>query len=336
MLDFSASINPLGPPASVTQALANALGQLSHYPDPQYGDLRRALGDYHGLPADWVLPGNGAAELLTWAARDMAESPGLRAYHQGCHVLTPAFSDYGRALESFQVPLRPWPLPLGDPETAHPWPDPEVACLLINNPHNPTGRLFSAASLEPLLDRFALVVVDEAFMDFLPPDRQQSLIGHLDRYPNLVVLRSLTKFYTLPGLRIGYALGHPDRLRRWQGWRDPWPVNVLAAAAAIAAVQDTAFQARTWQWLPPTRGELLTGLEAIAGLDPLAGAANYLLVKTALPAPIVQDRLLKGHRVLIRDCLSFAELGDHYFRVAVRSSAENERLLTALNEAVAV
>ena len=332
----------------MTEVLQLALGQLGHYPDPQYGDLCRALGDYHGLAADWVLPGNGAAELLTWAARDMAESPGLR----GCHVLTPAFSDYGRALESFQVPLRPWPLPLGDrsgqshPETANSWPDPswpdpswpepEAACLLINNPHNPTGRLLSVSSLEPLLDRFALVVVDEAFMDFLPPDRQQSLIGHLDRYANLVVLRSLTKFYTLPGLRIGYALGHPDRLRRWQGWRDPWPVNALAAAAAIAAVQDNAFQARTWQWLPPARKDLFNGLHGIAGLAPLAGAANYLLVKTALPAPILQERLLKGHRVLIRDCLSFAELGHRYFRVAVRSSAENERLLTALKAAVAV
>jgi histidinol-phosphate/aromatic aminotransferase/cobyric acid decarboxylase-like protein len=312
-----------------------ALGQLSHYPDPQYGDLRRALGDYHGLPADWVLPGNGAAELLTWAARDMADTPGSQACPRGCHVLTPAFSDYGRALASFHVPLRPWPLPLAH-LSGHAWPDPAVACLLINNPHNPTGRLLSVASLKPLLDRFALVVVDEAFMDFLPPDRQQSLIGHLERYPNLVVLRSLTKFYTLPGLRIGYALGHPDRLGRWQGWRDPWPVNALAAAAAITAVQDTAFQARTWQWLPPARDSLLNGLQAIAGLAPLPGAANYLLVKTALPGPILQQRLLKGHRVLIRDCLSFAELGDQYFRVAVRSSGENERLLTALTEAVAV
>ncbi|HSM83695.1 MAG TPA: aminotransferase class I/II-fold pyridoxal phosphate-dependent enzyme, partial [Nodosilinea sp.] len=210
------------------------------------------------------------------------------------------------------------------------------AGVLINNPHNPTGHLFSVASLEPLLERFATVIVDEAFMDFLPPDQQPSLVGHLERYPNLVVLRSLTKFYTLPGLRIGYALGHPDRLARWQRWRDPWPVNALAAAAAMAAVQDRAFQTRTWQWLPPARAALFQGLQAIGGLSPLAGAANFLLVGSRRPVPVLQERLLRHSQVLIRDCLSFPELGAHYFRVAVRTEAENERLLTALAQGVGV
>ncbi len=314
--------------------MAQALEQLGHYPDPQYTDLRSSLGHYHGLPADWVLPGNGAAELLTWAARDMAAATGPA----GCHLFTPAFGDYGRALAAFGVIVKPWPLALHHdaPPPVCPWPEPQAASLLINNPHNPTGRLFAIAHLEPLLERFATVVVDEAFMDFVPPDQQQSLIGHLGRYPNLVVLRSLTKFYTLPGLRIGYALGHPDRLQRWQGWRDPWPVNALAAAAAIAAVGDTTFQACTWQWLPVARADLFNGLRAIAGLQPLPGAANYLLVKTAVPAPLLQERLLRDHRLLIRDCLSFAELGEDYFRVAVRNSAENERLLTALAQVMGV
>ncbi|MEA5452282.1 threonine-phosphate decarboxylase CobD [Leptolyngbya sp. CCNP1308] len=338
LVDFSASINPLGPPESVALALAEALGQLRHYPDPDYSALRQALADYHRVPADWVLPGNGAAELLTWAARDLAEGPAP----VGCHLLTPAFGDYGRALESFGVPVNPWPLSLGKVtedcplQTAIPWPEAEVAGILINNPHNPTGRLWSVDSLKPLLDRADTVIVDEAFMDFVPPNQQQSLIGELDRYPNLVVLRSLTKFYTLPGLRIGYALGHPDRLHRWQHWRDPWPVNTLAAVAAIAAVQDKAFQTRTWDWLPPARTGLFEGLRAIPGLKPLVGAANYLLVRTTHPAPALQEAVLRSHQVLIRDCLSFPELGADYFRVAVRTAAENERLLTALGQAVAV
>lgn len=333
LLDFSASINPLGPPESVALAIAEAMGQLRHYPDPDYNTLRQALAAYHRLPADWVLPGNGAAELLTWAVRDLAEGPAP----VGCHLLTPAFGDYGRALAAFGVPIKPWPLSLdGTGDAALSWPDAEVAGILINNPHNPTGRLWSVNSLKPLLDRAATVIVDEAFMDFVPPDRQQSLIGELDRYPNLVVLRSLTKFYTLPGLRIGYALGHPDRLRRWQHWRDPWPVNALAAAAAIAAVQDEAFQTHTWDWLPPIRAALFEGLQAIPGLRPLAGAANFLLVKTTILAPVLQEKVLRSHQVLIRDCLSFPELGADYFRVAVRTTDENERLLTALGQAMAV
>ncbi len=319
-------------------ALAEALGQLCHYPDPDYTALRCALASHHQVPVDWVLPGNGAAELLTWAARDLAEGHAPA----DCHLLTPAFGDYGRALAAFGVTIQSWPLSLrevaedGTLQTPISWPDAEVAGILINNPHNPTGYLFSIDSLKPLLDRADTVIVDEAFMDFVPPDQQQSLIGELDRYPNLVVLRSLTKFYTLPGLRIGYALGHPDRLRRWQHWRDPWPVNALAAAAAIAAVQDNAFQTRTWAWLPPVRTALFEGLQAIGGLRPLAGAANFLLVKTTIPAPILQEKVLRSHQVLIRDCLSFPELGADYFRVAVRAAVENERLLTALGQAVAV
>lgn len=317
--------------------MAEALGQLCHYPDPDYAALRCALADYHQVPADWVLPGNGAAELLTWAARDLAEGAAV-----GCHLLTPAFGDYGRALAAFGVPIQPWPLSLGEMTgdgsllNAIAWPEVEAAGILINNPHNPTGRLFSIDSLKPLLDRADTVIVDEAFMDFVLPDQQQSLIGELDRYPNLVVLRSLTKFYTLPGLRIGYALGHPDRLHRWQRWRDPWPVNALAAAAAIAAVQDEPFQTRTWDWLPPVRTALFEGLQAMPGLRPLAGTANFLLVKTTIPAPILQEKLLRSHRVLIRDCMSFPELGADYFRVAVRTTSENERLLTALGQAIAV
>jgi L-threonine-O-3-phosphate decarboxylase len=305
--------------------MAHALGQLCHYPDPHYTELRSALGAYHHVPADWVLPGNGAAELLTWVARDLAEQA------QRCYLLTPAFSDYGRSLGAVGLSPQPVPLPLG-PAAVPAWPDDPGAAVLINNPHNPTGTLLSAAALAPLLDRFATVVVDEAFMDFLPPNQQQSLIERVGQHPNLVVLRSLTKFYTLPGLRIGYAIGHPDRLRRWQGWRDPWPVNTLAAAAAIAAVQDTAFQERTWQWLPPARAALEQGLGAIPGLAPLAGAANYLLVATTTPAPALQETLLRRHQVLIRDCLSFPELGKNYFRVAVRQPGENERLVTALAE----
>ena len=329
LLDFSASINPLGPPPSVRLALTEAIAHLGHYPDPQYQQLRTALAAHHGLTSDWVLPGNGAAELITWAARDLSGIADGSVY-----LPTPAFGDYRRALAGFGCTPRPWPLlsqggvdlasqALLSPATA-------AAGILINNPHNPTGHLFPQSELRLLLDHASLVVVDEAFMDFLPPHQQQSLVPWLGQYPNLVVLRSLTKFYSLPGLRLGYALGHPDRLGRWQGWRDPWPVNSLAVAAGMAAIADQAFQRRTWQWLPPTRQALWQGLGALPGYRPWPGSANYLLVETDQSVPALQEELLRQHRILIRDCLSFPELGDRYLRVAVRSEAENHRLLAAL------
>jgi histidinol-phosphate/aromatic aminotransferase/cobyric acid decarboxylase-like protein len=172
--------------------------------------------------------------------------------------------------------------------------------------------------------------VDEAFMDFLPPDRQQSLIPMVQEYRNLVILRSLTKFYSLPGLRLGYCVAHPDRIQRWQQWRDPWPVNALAAAATIAVVRDTQFQQQTWEWLPLARSQLVQGLKSLPGLQPYPSAANFLLVESEQPSSQIQEKLLKHSQILIRDCLSFPELGDRFFRIAVRTEADNQRLLDGL------
>ncbi|MBD2430755.1 MULTISPECIES: threonine-phosphate decarboxylase CobD [Fischerella] len=333
IVDFSASISPLGPPSSALVAIESQLVNLRHYPDPDYCELRLALGKFHQLPPEWILPGNGSAELLTLAGKELAELAATA-------FITPAFGDYYRSLAAYNAKVLEFPLsPVIDQES---FVISDLSSildrgqitkdkgLLLNNPHNPTGKLFSKQAILPYLEKFALVVVDEAFMDFLPPDQQQSIIGEVEKYPNLVILRSLTKFYSLPGLRLGYAIAHPDRLRRWQSWRDPWPVNILAQAAAVAVIADQDFQKQTWIWLEPTRKQLFEGLAQIPGLQPLPSAANFLLVKSQYSSLELQQQLLKHHRILIRDCLSFPELGDGYFRVAVRLSSENQRLLDAI------
>ncbi|MFN6483517.1 MULTISPECIES: threonine-phosphate decarboxylase CobD [unclassified Nostoc] len=342
ILDFSASISPLGPPNSAIAAIKSQIGNLKHYPDPNYSELRLALSHFHQLPPEWILPGNGSAELLTLVGRELAQLAATI-------LITPAFGDYYRTLAAYNAKVLECPLSL---VIGH-WSlvlsfavgaasGREVLIidkgqrtkdkgLLLNNPHNPTGKLFSRDSILPYLEQFALVVVDEAFMDFVPPNDEQSLIPVVQEYANLVVLRSLTKFYSLPGLRLGYAIAHPDCLAKWQLWRDPWPVNTLAAAAAIAALQDTEFQQQTWAWLPPARNQLFQDLAKIPGLQPQASAANFLLVESQESTLLLQQQLLKHHQILIRDCLSFKELGDRFFRVAVREESDNQRLLTALN-----
>ncbi|WP_373530465.1 threonine-phosphate decarboxylase CobD [Nostoc sp.] len=319
ILDFSASISPLGPPNSAIAAIMSQIGNLRHYPDPNYSELRLALSHFHQLPPEWILPGNGSAELLTLIGRELAQLAATI-------LITPAFGDYYRTLGAYEAKVLESPLLLVIDKGQRT----KDKGLLLNNPHNPTGKLFSRDSILPYLEQFALVVVDEAFMDFVPPDEEQSLISVVQEYANLVVLRSLTKFYSLPGLRLGYAIAHPDLLAKWQLWRDPWPVNTLAAAAAIAALQDTEFQQQTWAWLPPARNQLFQGLAEIPGLQPQASAVNFLLVESQESTSQLQQQLLIHHQILIRDCLSFKELGDRFFRVAVRSQSDNQRLLTAL------
>lgn len=333
LLDFSASISPLGPPSSVMVALASSLQEITRYPTPGYRRLSQALGLYHDLESAYIAPGNGAADLLTWAGRDLAQL-------EATYLFTPAFGDYGRSLSAFGAQVIPCPLPLEAALTgqldwatvlAHQITLPPERCgLLLNTPHNPTGLLIPPATILDWLQQFALVVVDEAFMDFLPPAEQTSLLGYVERYPNLVVLRSLTKFYSLPGLRLGYAAAHPERLRCWQAWRDPWSVNVLAEVAAIAALKDRAYQEATWRWLPPCRTAFQQQLQALPPLAVLPGRANYLLIQTQYPGSALQAELLQQAQILIRDCLSFPELGDRYIRLAVRTSAENQQLIEAL------
>jgi L-threonine-O-3-phosphate decarboxylase len=346
IIDFSASINPLGPPQSAIAAIQTHLKDLKAYPDPAYRSLRETLSQFHQVPLEWILPGNGAAELLIWACRELAEQ-------EVTYLITPAFGVYWRALKSFNASTVTCPFDLSkllqptsgsleqllEVEARPEWflgrqlsqvTGPTSQGLLLNNPHNPTGQLFLKETLLPYLERFALVVIDEAYMDFLPLEQDQSLLAVVQDYPNLVIVRSLTKFYGLPSLRLGYAIAHPQRLQRWQQWRDPWPVNGLAVAAAQAVLQDKAFQQQTWAWLPVARQHLFQGLAQLPGLQPYPSATNFLLVKSEQSSSQLQEKLLKHSQILIRDCLSFPELGDRYFRVAVRSKADNQRLLEGL------
>ncbi|CCH66530.1 L-threonine 3-O-phosphate decarboxylase [Richelia intracellularis HH01] len=350
ILDFSASISPLGPPHSILTAIKSQLANIKNYPDPSYSELRLALSHFHKLHPDWILPGNGSAELLTLLGREFAELTGTI-------LITPAFGDYYRTLKSYNANFQEICLfeenekvksksrrgkgekdiylistPMGQQAKLPHSINTHTCGLLINNPHNPTGGLFMRETIIPCLEKFSLVVIDEAFMNFLCPEEEQSLISWVHKYPNLVILRSLTKFYSLPGLRLGYAITNPQRLKRWGLWRDPWPVNTLAEVAGIKAIQDIHFQEKTWAWLKPTKWELFQGLEGIDGLQPLPSTTNFLLVKSQFSVAKLQFQLLQQHQILIRDCLSFPQLGDHFFRVAVRTSGDNNYLLSALRQ----
>jgi L-threonine-O-3-phosphate decarboxylase len=329
ILDFSASINPLGLPKSAIATIQTEIPHLVAYPDPSYRQLRSAIAQWHNLDPDWILPGNGAAELLTWAGWELAQQ-------EVVYLPTPAFRDYWRALRAFNAQVQPCLLGASahtftPPITGLPIPTGnKKGGLLLNNPHNPTGTLFTINDILPYLDTYGLVVVDEAFMDFLPPDQQQSLLPYVTQYPNLVIVRSLTKFYSLPGLRFGYVVTHPDRIAQWQKLRDPWAVNHLADAVAQTVIQDKDFAQQTRDWLVPARSQLFNGLTALDGLQPLPSTANFLLVGTTQPSTNLQRQLLQQTQILIRDCLSFPELGESYFRVAVRTQTDNQRLLEGL------
>ncbi len=330
LLDASASLVPFGPPPALRLRLAWGTG-LRDYPDRHYHDLRREIARHHGLDPAQVLPGNGAAELFTWAARDAAAA--------GLSLLpSPGFADYRRALACWGGAWRSLPLPLEWPAT---FPQPfaaagEAQVLWLTNPHNPTGQLWSRTSLEPLLERYGLVIADEAFLPLLPGGERQSLVPLLERHPNLVVIRSLTKLFAIAGLRLGYALGQPARLARWAAWRDPWPVNGLAVCAGEWLLRNRHWPRRVRRWLAEEGPWLQRQLATLPGLIPRPSAANYLLVTlgpTAAGAASLEplrQALEQRHRILVRECRSFEGLDSRWLRLAVLDRRGNRRLLKAL------
>jgi L-threonine-O-3-phosphate decarboxylase len=322
ILDFSASINPFGPPIDVGELLRREPELLTDYPDPEAWELRKALAQHHGLEPSWILPGNGAAELLTWMARDFSRQGGAVT------LIDPAFADYERALDSFAVPILRQPMTIPEFDL----PDlPGGIGLILNNPHNPSGKLFARKQLESVLEDYDLVLVDEAFLDFVSGEAEtESFIPLVAQYPNLVVLRSLTKFYSLAGIRLGYAVAHPDRLARWQAWRDPWAVNALAQRLGALVLAEDAFRVKTLGWLQEERAFLSKSIANIEGLAPFPSAVNFLLMHSNFSIHSIQEKLLKRDHILIRHCGSFELLGDTYFRTSIRIRAHNHQLIDAL------
>jgi histidinol-phosphate/aromatic aminotransferase/cobyric acid decarboxylase-like protein len=348
LLDASASLVPFGPPARLRWRLLrealSAGSAVRDYPDRDAAALRQAIAAWHGLDPAMVLPGNGAAELFTWAARDAAAC-GVSLLPQ------PGFADYGRALACWQAPWSPLTLPLAwDGAWPQPFPLADAALeataaagparvLWVTNPHNPTGQLWSGASLAALLPRFALVIVDEAFLPLVPQGEAQSLLPLLAEHPNLVVIRSLTKLCAIAGLRLGYALGQPERLRRWARWRDPWPINGLASAAGLALMDHPAslerWQGRVAHWVATEGAWLASRLALLPGLEPQPSATNFLLVRGrrgGQPDSLEPLRLAleRRHRILVRDCRSFAGLDASWLRIGLQDRHGHRRLLRAL------
>ena len=239
ILDFSANLSFTGPPRGLRAALLRGLDQVPHYPDPACWDLRQALAAHLGLEAECILAGNGSTELIYLLARALGASQAL--------VVSPAFAEYGRALDLAGASLS-W---LATSENQgfvlrDPLPPARDAMIMLANPASPSGGALAPEELlalaQPALDSGAWLVVDEAFVDFAP---QLSLHAHLARHPRLVLLRSFTKFFAIPGLRLGHVLAAPDVIERLAQAQEPWSVGSLAQTAGLACLAARGYARRT-------------------------------------------------------------------------------------------
>ncbi|MBU1208927.1 MAG: threonine-phosphate decarboxylase CobD [Proteobacteria bacterium] len=337
MIDFSASINPLGLSKKAERKLKQGLAAVLHYPDPQCSELRRTLAQFHGLAEEQILVGAGSTEFIYALPRVLSIKHPL--------IVTPAFSEYENALEisaaktgvnihyletkeedGFELSVESLLFSLTQGYDA----------LYLGNPNNPTGILTEKGELRRILAQAerekVWFILDEAFIDFV---EEESLKKETVSSSRLIILRSLTKFFALPGLRIGYLISNPETLRHFSLNKEPWTVNALGQIAATVSLQDNKYISRTKKFIALERDRLTQGLRAIPGFIPYPGTANYLLVQLHptlnLNAVELREKLIP-HGILIRDCSSFHHIGPYFFRIAVRSRKENNTLLKALRQ----
>ncbi len=327
-VDFSSNMNPWGPPPGAKAALLRAWDRVDAYPDPAARELRGLLAEKHGVPVEAVWVGNGAAEAIDLALRALRPTAAALA--------APGFAEYETAVTHAGGRARFIELDAdnGFAVTAEAVRGAAAAgadAIVLGHPNNPTGQLLASDAVEAALDAFRGVVVDEAFLDFSPEEESLTLVRRAAERPGLFVTRSLTKFYAIPALRLGYVVAHPDSIARIRALAVPWSANGIALEVGAAALADREFAARTLRWLPPEREWLTKRLTAL-GLRVFPSAANYVLAR--LPAGIGAGALqaaLGREGVLVRSGSTFRALKpDAYIRLAVKKRETNERLLEAL------
>lgn len=336
LVDFSSNINPLGLPDSVKDVLRGGWEHLQRYPDLEYRQLRQAItGSFPNVGIENIIVGNGAAEIIYLLGQFFNNRRIL--------LVEPTFGEYREAVELgggsvetvFSKEETNWAFPLSEVIAKLP----QVDGIWLGHPNNPTGQLLGERVLEVLMQKTQqwgkYVILDEAFIDFTLA-HEASGVRWLPHHSQLFVIRAFTKWYALPGLRLGYGLASSEWVEILRKKQIPWSVNSLAAEVGIRLVLDTAYDQRSCQWIEVERPFLIKELSAVQGLTVYPTMANFILCKIDVAgwsAARLQGAMLE-HGVLIRDARSFVGLDDRYFRVAIKQRADNERMVQGIKECI--
>lgn len=334
MIDFSANINPLGLSKYLLEVLKQSLDQVIYYPNPEYPDLKSAIANHFNVSSQDVMVGNGAVQMIFDTANAVQARKAL--------VLAPTFGEYERSFARSGMAVAHYYLKPADQFELnssglinHLKGQPEIDLICLCNPNNPTGTIIKPLEMQKIVDycsqNHKWLIIDEAFMDFVDHDKW-SFVSHLTEQSPVIILRSATKFFAIPGLRLGFAVTKNKALQdAWNRQAEPWSVNTLADQFGQHMYQDVQYIEQTYEWLKAEKPFLLAGLKALPNIQVFDSFANYYLIKSAVPE--LREKLWH-QRIMIRSCADYYGLGDDYYRVAVRSHHENAQLLMALKSVV--
>ena len=354
VVDFSANINPLGPSQRGLDALNAQLRYISHYPDATNDDVLNAIADTYEMDKHQIIVGNGAAELLYAICR----LPG----YTGAFVPAPGFSEYKEALEASKIPVRdifyrPWEDDNGKPYFEVPYLALETFAaelkgqdgriiVFLGNPNNPDGTLLDKDHIRTvasmLKDANSLLVIDESFINFVGndplQDNEHSMRSLVNEFDNIIVVHSFTKFYAVPGLRIGAAFANETLITQLQQYIPSWSVNTLAQAYTKAALNDVDYIKRTKQELNEERAFMYNALDDIEGITVYPPSANFILFQVnqeGITANYINEEL-KKYNMIVRNCDSYVGLTNHWVRIAIKDHDTNIKLVDKLTNILKV
>lgn len=327
IIDFSANINPLGIAEKVKEAIIKGINHIERYPDITYYNLKSEISNFEEVSLENIVLGNGAAEVIFNIVRGIKPKEAL--------IIAPTFSEYEDALNSINCKVNYYLLKdkysldedfLGEIKEG-------LDIIFLCNPNNPTGALiskdFSLKVLEKARKFNITVVFDESFLDFVEDNFKYSLVKELDKFNNLIVVKSLTKLFAFPGIRLGYGLcSNKVFLDKIKEVEVPWSVNTLADYAGREALKDRSYIKRTVNYVKKENDFLYKGLKEIKYITPFKGAVNFIFFKVHKNINLREQLIKRG--IIIRSCNNYKGLDDSFYRVAVRTREENKRLLEAL------
>lgn len=354
VVDFSANINPLGPSQRGLDALNAQLRYISHYPDATNDDVLNAIADTYGMDKHQIIVGNGAAELLYAICR----LPG----YTGAFVPAPGFSEYKEALEASKIPVRDiFYRPREDDNGKTYFEVPYLALetfaaelkgqdgriiVFLGNPNNPDGTLLDKDHIRTvasmLKDANSLLVIDESFIDFVGndplQDNEHSMRSLVNEFDNIIVVHSFTKFYAVPGLRIGAAFTNKTLITQLQQYIPSWSVNTLAQAYTKAALNDVDYIKRTKQELNEDREFMYNALDDIEGITVYPPSANFILFQVnqeGITTNYINEEL-KKYNMIVRNCDSYVGLTNRWVRIAIKDHDTNIKLVDKLTDILKV
>jgi threonine-phosphate decarboxylase len=329
ILDFSANINPLGMSSSVKTAIVDGLDEVEKYPDITYFELRCAIEKFENINKNNLILGNGAAEVIFNVVRGINPNNTL--------ILAPTFSEYEEATRAIDGNITYYKLKEENnfciQEDILDYINSDLDLIFICNPNNPTGVITSVALLVKILikarESKVRLLIDESFLDFI--DENLSMISYINEYENLIIIKSLTKFFAIPGLRMGYGICSDSVLKeKLEKISSAWNINVLAEIATKTALKDENYINQSIKYLMKEKEYLYKELKQIKVLKVYEPSVNFIMLKTIVKIDL-KEELLKNN-ILIRSCSNYEGLDTNYYRIAVRTHEENATLISKLKD----